>query len=71
MTNQINHQLINQGKFKYYAKNQLDRAIHNAYLKLKNNRDGFNIFRNLLVYVQQNSQLINISIDPGKLWPDA
>jgi hypothetical protein len=71
MTSQNNYQLINQGKFKYYAKTQLDRAIHNAYSEFKKNRDGLNVFRDLLVYVQQNSKLINISIDPGKLWPDA
>ena len=71
MNSKLNHQLINQEKFKIFAKKQLDRTIHNAYLKLKKNRDGFNTFRNILVYVQQNSRLINISIDPGKLWPDA
>jgi hypothetical protein len=49
----------------------LDRAIHNAYLKFKKNRDGFNTFQNILVHVQQNAKLINISIDPGKLWPEA
>ncbi|MGD8834907.1 MAG: hypothetical protein PVJ19_08210 [Desulfobacteraceae bacterium] len=71
MTNQINHQFINQGKFKNYAKHQLDRAIHNAYLKFKKNKDGFNTFQNILVHVQQNAGLMNISIDPGKLWPEA
>jgi hypothetical protein len=71
MTTQINHQLINRGKFKCYAKNKLDRAIHNAYLKFKKNRDGFNTFQNILVHVQQNAKLINFSTDPGKLWPEA
>jgi hypothetical protein len=71
MKSKMNHQLNNQGKFKFFAKKQLDKAIHKAYSKMKKNRDGFNTFRNILVYVQQNSRLINISIDPGKLWPDA
>jgi phage tail tube protein FII len=56
MTTQINHKLINQGKFKCYAKNKLDKAIHNAYLKFKKNRDGFNTFQNIALMIRSKGR---------------
>ncbi len=59
MTNQINQ----QGKNKRYAKNKLDRAIHEAFLNLKWDHDHFTAFQKILIHVQQTAMdLLGVKI---------
>lgn len=63
--------MIYQKKFKRYSKNKIDKAIHRVYSKLKKDKGIFDAFQKLLIHVQQNSRLIDISTDPGNQWPEA
>ncbi|MDM8517417.1 PcfJ domain-containing protein [Desulfobacterales bacterium HSG16] len=64
-----NNRITNYNNHKHFARQRLDKAVHRIYADFGENTGCRDMFLQLLLHIQQHTNLLKTSPDHGRIWP--